>query len=130
MLQSSFRACRNVAIVIVAALLAGCGYGSSSSPSPTPAPVPAGATAVNIGAGASSRTTTAYAPSPLTVNVGATVAWTNSDSVAHTSTADGGTWNSGTIAPGATFTRTFTSAGSFTYRCTIHPGMVGTITVQ
>jgi plastocyanin len=32
--------------------------------------------------------------------------------------------------PGATFTRTFPSAGTFQYHCTIHPGMVGTVTVQ
>jgi plastocyanin len=25
---------------------------------------------------------------------------------------------------------TFASAGSFTYHCTLHPGMVGTVTVQ
>ena len=34
------------------------------------------------------------------------------------------------IAPGASFSKTFTSAGSFPYHCTIHPGMVGTVTVQ
>ena len=131
MQQSFIPACRLAAVVLLSAFVASCGgYGSSSSPSPTPAPVPAGATGVNIGAGASSRTTNAFAPSPLTVAVGATVAWTNADSVPHTATADGGAWNSGTIAPGGTFSRTFTSAGSFTYHCTIHPGMVGTITVQ
>lgn len=119
------------ALIAAISILAGCGgYGSSSSPSPTPTPAPAGSTVINIAAGASSRTTNAYAPSPISVSVGATVAWTNTDSVPHTSTADGGAWSSGNIAPGGTFTRTFTSAGSFTYRCTIHPGMVGTVTVQ
>ena len=118
-------------VVVLVGTLAGCaGYGSSSSPSPTPVPVPAGATAITIGAGASTRTSTAYTPSPITVTAGATVAWTNTDSVPHTSTADGGAWNSGSIAPGRIFTRTFTSTGSFTYHCTIHPGMVGTVTVQ
>ena len=36
----------------------------------------------------------------------------------------------GPIAPGGTFSRTFSSAGTFPYRCTLHPGMVGTVTVQ
>jgi len=56
--------------------------------------------------------------------------WTNNDTIAHTSTADGGAWNSGTIAAGGTFSRTFTAAGSFPYHCAIHPGMIGTVTVQ
>jgi copper binding plastocyanin/azurin family protein len=42
----------------------------------------------------------------------------------------GGAWNSGSIAPGGTFPRTFSSAGTFQYHCTIHPGMVGTVNVQ
>jgi len=52
------------------------------------------------------------------------------DTTSHTSTADGGDWRSGTIAPGGTFTTTLQTAGTFTYHCTIHPGMVGTVTVQ
>jgi len=75
-------------------------------------------------------TTTAYAPNPIAVTVGGTVTWTNNDTVTHTSTADGGAWNSSSIAPGGTFSRTFSSAGTFQYHCTIHPGMVGTVTVQ
>jgi plastocyanin len=54
----------------------------------------------------------------------------NNDNLAHTSTADGGAWNSGTIQPGGQFTFTFQSAGTFTYHCSIHPGMVATVTVQ
>jgi plastocyanin len=34
------------------------------------------------------------------------------------------------MAPGATFSRTFSTAGTFTYHCTIHPGMVGTVSVH
>ncbi|MBW8865752.1 MAG: hypothetical protein JF610_00205, partial [Acidobacteria bacterium] len=63
-------------------------------------------------------------PRPLTVT------WTNNDSVAHNSVANNGAWNSGTIAPGGNFSMTFPSAGSFPYHCSIHPGMVGTVTVQ
>jgi plastocyanin len=119
----------------------GCGGSTSVPVSPTPSPLaslptppapgptPQGAT-VSIVAGASALTTTAYAPNPLNVAVGGTVVWVNNDVTAHTSTADNGTWNSGTIAPGRSFSRTFSSAGTFLYRCAIHPGMMGTITVQ
>jgi plastocyanin len=75
-------------------------------------------------------TTTAYTPNPITVSVGGTVTWTNNDSTSHTSTANGGAWNSGSMAPGGKFSITFSSAGSFPYHCSIHPGMVGTVTVQ
>jgi plastocyanin len=34
------------------------------------------------------------------------------------------------IGPGRTFSRTFQTAGSFQYHCSIHPGMVGTVSVQ
>jgi len=86
--------------------------------------------AASIVRGALTMTATAYAPNPVTVAVGGAVTWTNNDTTTHTSTGDGGTWDSGNIAPGATFTRTFSSAGSFRYHCTIHPGMVGTVNVQ
>lgn len=85
---------------------------------------------MSIVQGSISLTTTAYAPNPVTVAPGGTVTWTNDDSIAHTSTGDGAAWNSGSIAPGAKFSRAFPSAGTFTYHCAFHPGMVGTVTVQ
>lgn len=117
--------------VILVTSCAACGSSNSSptNPTPTPTPVVTG-TQVTIGSGASTRTTTAYAPNPVTVAVGGTVTWVNSDNIAHTSTGDNGAWNSGSIAAGGTFARMFSSAGTFTYHCTIHPGMVGTVTVQ
>ena len=108
----------------------GCGGSSSSSavaPSPTPSTQ---GTAVSIVAGASAMTTSAYAPNPVSLAVGGTVMWINNDNTTHTSTSDGGVWNSGSIAPGGTYSQTFATAGTYTYHCTIHPGMVGTITVQ
>ena len=66
----------------------------------------------------------------MTVPVGTTVTWTNMDAVAHTTTSDTGAWDSGTLTPGASFQHTFTSPGTFTYHCMIHPYMHGTIVVQ
>ena len=48
----------------------------------------------------------------------------------HTTTSDSGLWNSGTLAPGAHFTHKFNKAGSFSYHCSIHPFMTGTIVVK
>jgi plastocyanin len=58
------------------------------------------------------------------------VTWTNNDSTSHTSTANGGAWNSPVIPPGGHFSMTFSSAGTFQYHCSIHPGMMGTVTAQ
>jgi plastocyanin len=71
-----------------------------------------------------------YSPNPATVQVGQTVAWRNADSLPHTATADGGAFDTGTIAPGATSSPiTMSTAGSLPYHCAIHPSMVGTLTV-
>ena len=107
------------------------GCGGSSSPPGSPSPAPGGpSTSVTIPVGASSLGKAAYMPDDLNVAVGATVTWTNSDSVPHTSTSDAAGWNSGTVAPGGQFSFSFQSAGTFPYHCTIHPGMVGTVVVR
>lgn len=66
---------------------------------------------------------------PLTVTVGTMVTWTNLDSYTHTVTADRGAFNSGPIMPGHTFSYTFTTAGTFTYHCSFHPYMTGSVIV-
>jgi plastocyanin len=116
----------------LAALVAVASCGSSSSPtSPSPSPTGSGSgSSVSIVSGARTLTTNAYNPNPVTISRGTTVTWMNNDSIAHTSTADGGAWNSGNMAPGASFSQTFQTTGSFTYHCALHPNMVGTVTVQ
>lgn len=72
----------------------------------------------------------AFSPNPLTVPAGTRVVWTNMQTgVPHTVTSDTGLWDSGTVAPGAMFAFTFTTAGTFAYHCTIHPTMHGTVVV-
>jgi plastocyanin len=119
-----------VGSAFVLILASGCGGSSSvTNPSPTPAPITSGTT-VSIVNGAQTLGSTAFAPNPVNVSAGSTVTWTNNDTIAHTSTSDSGQWNSGNIAPQASFSRMFPTAGTFTYHCSIHPGMVGTVTVQ
>lgn len=110
----------------------GCSGGESPQPvSPSPTPAPGGAVStVAIPAGAAALGKAAFIPDDLTIAVGSTVTWTNTDTVPHTSTSDAAGWNSGTVAAGGQFSFVFPTAGTFPYHCTIHPGMVGTVVVR
>ncbi len=73
----------------------------------------------------------AFSPKTLTVAPGTTVMWTNKDSAPHTVTSDSGsTLASGDLSQGKSYTHTFTKAGTYTYHCTIHPFMHGTVIVS
>src|SRR3954453_18951563 len=127
-----------LAVVTAVAMLAiACGGYSSPSPAPsptptpTPTPAPGGASAaVSIPKGAEVLGNKAFAPDALDVSVGTTVTWTNTDSTSHTSTSDASGWNSGIVAPGGKFSFAFQNAGTFSYHCAIHPGMIGSVRVR
>lgn len=71
-----------------------------------------------------------FSPSNVTVTAGTRVVWTNVDpSNQHTVTSDGGLFDSGILAPGESFTFTFTAPGTYSYHCSIHPWTVGAIEV-
>jgi plastocyanin len=75
----------------------------------------------------------AYQPTSDTVAVNTTVTWTNQDTAPHTATSDAGsgpTWDTGSLATGVAGSHQFTTAGSFSYHCTAHPTMHGTIVVR
>jgi plastocyanin len=72
----------------------------------------------------------AFHPATVTVNVGDTVTWTNNDGVAHTATADGGSFDTGTIGNGSSASVTFNTAGTFAYHCSVHPTMQGSVVVE
>ncbi|OMB90492.1 amidase [Mycobacterium colombiense] len=71
----------------------------------------------------------AFAPVTLTVPAGTTVTWTNRDEEPHTVAASDGSFHSPGMGTGATFTHTFSTAGTFDYVCSIHPMMRGTVVV-
>jgi plastocyanin len=139
-MQGELMRIRYAIVAVILFATAACSTSNSSVDSspigPTPAPVSSSSSqtvtgvTTNIPVGASGLTTTAFGANPLVVSVGTTVVWQNTDTIAHTSTSNSNVWNSGTIAPGQSFRFTFTSAGTFPYHCTIHPNMVGTLTVQ
>lgn len=67
---------------------------------------------------------------PLKVRPGTTVRWVNGDLVAHTITADDGSWGSALLESGESFSRTFELPGRYAYHCEPHPFMIGTIVVE
>lgn len=71
----------------------------------------------------------AFAPAALTVATGAVVTFRNNDGREHTATARDGSFDSGVIATGSTFVKTFATPGSYAYLCAIHPDMTGTVNV-
>jgi plastocyanin len=114
--------------------------GSSSSPSSgqPPPPPPASSSGggggpttyhVNIVEGSSSNNW-GFDPSTVQIGVGDTVAWKNTGTIQHSVTATDGSFDSGLIAPGATFQHTFTQTGTFKYHCRPHPWMTGTVVVS
>jgi amicyanin len=73
----------------------------------------------------------AFSPSTLTIKVGETVTWTNSDSTSHTITSDSGSeLDSGSISSGQTYSHTFNTIGTFDYHCSIHTSMKGKVVVE
>jgi len=122
---------RNITITstLVAVCLAlfyqvGCGGGNNAAPT---APSGGG------GGGSASVVITilgmdgnqSFTPNPATVAAGQTVAWRNGDSTTHHIVQDGGGFDTGDIAPGATSSAVAAPAGAVSFHCSIHPTMVG-----
>ncbi len=92
---------------------------------PAPVIVPKSPESVNV-----SINNFAFSPSQISVKLGTKVTWTNNDKVAHTVTSDsGGLLNSLSLAPGKSFSFTFTKTGSVPYHCSVHPMMTGIVVV-
>jgi plastocyanin len=129
----SLRLLATLTLLVFATACGGYSSPSPASPAPAPAPAPAPSgpsSSVVIPVGAEALANRAFVPGELNITVGTTVTWMNTDSTSHTSTSNGAGWNSGTIAPGRQFSFAFQNAGTFPYRCTIHPGMIGTVVVR
>src|SRR6266850_2260269 len=114
--------------ILLGLALSGSACGSSSSPSSpspsSPATPSNGLVTVNI-------QNFSYQPNPVTVKVGTQINWLNKDNVDHTATSDDGRFDNfvnAMSAHGAPVT--MGTAGTFTYHCTLHSNMRGTIVVQ
>ncbi|MBI4016408.1 MAG: cupredoxin family copper-binding protein, partial [Candidatus Aenigmarchaeota archaeon] len=73
-----------------------------------------------------------YSPNIITIDEGESITWTNQDDTGHTVTIMQGpeTFDSGEIAPGQQFSYTFTKPGTYSYECSIHTAMKGSIRVN
>jgi len=71
-----------------------------------------------------------YSVNVLTVPVGTTVTWTNQDNMVHTVTAVDGSFDSGFLDAGATWSYTFDTPGEFEYFCAPHPWMRAKVIVE
>jgi plastocyanin len=111
-------------LVVLGIVCAGCGGGSGGSGSPTsPSPSAPAANTINING---QNGTQAFSPNPSTF-AGQMVAFKNNDSVAHRVVLNDGSVDTGNIAPGATSQAVLMPGGGTNYHCSIHPGMIGSV---
>ena len=82
------------------------------------------------GAAKAEMRTMTFAPNRLEIAAGTTVRWTNNDQLVHTISADDGSWDSGPVEPGKSWSHTFTQAGEFAFHCTPHPFMKAVVVVR
>lgn len=106
-------------------------------------PAPAGGETVSIVAGAGNpqpmdspdeldegESPADYSVNVLRVPVGTTVTWRNDDAMMHTVTAVDGTFDSGFLAEGDTWSFTFDEPGEHEYYCLPHPWMRARVVVE
>jgi len=115
-----------LALTASAAIVGACGSSGTAAPAATTAAV--AAPAVNIDVQGFKF------PANMDVAKGTKVTWTNKDTTAHTVTSGTRPTKDGkfdlALAGGSTVSFTFSDAGTFSYFCTIHSTMNGTITVK
>ncbi|HTP02716.1 MAG TPA: cupredoxin domain-containing protein [Anaerolineales bacterium] len=122
-------------VIVLSLLLSSCsmhlglsgllGKGSDSSTKTVKAThtPPSNVTAISINNGK-------YRPKNVAVKVGTTLTWTNNDDTPQSVTSDTpGVFDSGALAPGATWQYTFSKEGTFPYHSTGTAEAYGTVTV-
>ena len=71
-----------------------------------------------------------FIPGEITVVPGTTVTWVNNEGMPHTVVDVNKGFRSKTIVKDAKFSFTFTTAGDYSYLCSIHPNMKGKVIVK
>ena len=123
------------ALALGGAFVTGCGDDNNDSGSATTTTAPVPATPATGGDEKNpvisvSMKANQFIPDKVTAKVGQTVEWTNNDPYAHNVVATKGEdFQSDTFGGGGTYKYKLDKAGKISYVCTIHSGMVGTITV-
>jgi plastocyanin len=118
---------RSALVVGLAVVMASCGK-SSTSPTESGTSNPANGAAIDIPA-SDVYGLTNFNPGQVSVVVGSSVSFQNSDGIEHHPTADDGSWNIDLMS-GAGGSEKFQTPGTYTFHCAIHPNMTGTVTVK
>jgi len=71
----------------------------------------------------------AFDPAAQTITAGQSITWQNEGQEPHNVVDSSGAWESPALSSGQSYTFVFATPGTYTYYCTIHSGMLGTITV-
>ena len=71
-----------------------------------------------------------FIPSEITVAPGTIVTWVNNEAMPHTVVDLNKGFRSKTLVKDAKFSFTFTTAGDYSYLCSIHPNMKGKVIVK
>ncbi len=109
------------------------GTSTTGTTTTTTSTAPAAGSVVSMLPGSAAQTTsTYYSPPTITVVIGKnnTVTWVNNDDAPHTVTATDGSFNSGNLNAGQSWSYTFTAPGTYTYYCSYHSWMKGTVIVK
>ncbi|MBV8196371.1 MAG: cupredoxin domain-containing protein [Candidatus Dormibacteraeota bacterium] len=125
--------------ICLTAVIAACGSSSSSSPTSAGG---GGSGGCSVGSAAANQgnanvklqatDSLTFTPQTATVPVGQVVQWTNTGMTMHTITFDSSSascLSDPSFTGGATWSVTFSAPGTYSYHCTIHPQMTGTLTV-
>ncbi|HSH77566.1 MAG TPA: plastocyanin/azurin family copper-binding protein [Herpetosiphonaceae bacterium] len=71
-----------------------------------------------------------FSPAWILIPPGTTVTWTHHGSSSHTTTADRGEWDSGSLQPGQSYSVRFDTPGTYDYLSAPHPFMRGKVIVD
>jgi plastocyanin len=115
-----------VILVAVASCGGGGGGGGTATVTIQPVACPA-SNSINV-----SIQGFAFNPAAITVSANGIVKWTNNDAVTHTVTSTSAPSNNSfnaVVNPGASVCLQFTITGTYSYYCSIHPNMTGSMTV-
>jgi amicyanin len=127
--MTQFAALAGGASLLLAACGGGAGGTSAKPSSGAPAHARAGAAPEAASAAGVGIVNFAFTPTPLNVKAGTAIRWTNKDAVAHSVNFASAGINSAVLNKNDQFSHTFTTPGTYTYICNIHPFMHGTVVV-
>ena len=121
-----------VLIMIGVSLTFGCTGNKTTTPTDIPTATPAATDTATPATTPMNVEVTikdlAFDPANVSISVGDTVIWKNEDKVNHQIKI--GDVESTLFSEGKTFNHTFNTTGTFSYICTIHPSMKGTVIVK